>query len=467
MVSRWTAILSAAWMVSVVSSALAQEPTEVSGSLALDKRFLVSDWFASNPDGSTPQIGFYSKAELKLARWMSEDLQVVASAQFRFFDFAQTESADGLSDPSQQMAYQFLPWEIYIRAHGVGLEGLDLSLGKQRIAWGKADKLNPTDTLNPDDFTDIFDFGAHVPSTGAVVTYTFPHDISLTGVWLPAVRPVLSSEAYPQVKEMIAARQAAALTRNLQFSGVTVAMGQNGVATPAYDLEHSMQAVRLEGSVAGIDLSVSYFHGYEDIPVVQEATATLTSGDAGEMVATVDTRSGFMPFHQVGLDLASELAGIGVWAEAALVMPDGTKTLVHTPLSDLSVETLSSDLYGKFTVGGDYTFEGGWYINIQYAHGLSHEIEKDQVSEYVVGRFQKKLFEDTLMIALNGAFAVPSWTDAADQYGYLVNPEVSYKPMDNLEFLLGAYVVEGEGDESLFSTMDAADQVYLKAKASF
>jgi len=41
---------------------------------------------------------------------------------------------------------------------------LDIRIGRQRIAWGTADKLNPTDNLNPDDLEDIFDFGKHLDS---------------------------------------------------------------------------------------------------------------------------------------------------------------------------------------------------------------------------------------------------------------------------------------------------------------
>ena len=452
----------------VAAPAHAQDPTEVSGSLLMDKRFLASDWFASDPSAATPQIGFYSKAEVKLQRWLGENLQVVASAQFRYFDMTEVASPDDLSSPEKQMPFQFFPWEVFIRAHGVLLEGLDLSVGKQRIAWGKADKLNPTDTLNPDDFTDIFDFGAKVPSTSAVITYTFPEDISLTAAWLPAVRPVLTSEAYPQVKDLATAQQQAVLMKGMAIPGITVVPGDNQIRAPLFDLEHSMQAVRLEGSLFGVDLSVSYFHGFEDIPVLKKADAVVAAGESG-MTATVNTESGFMPFQQVGLDLAYDLFGVGLWAEAAFVMPEGVETTVTAGalLPEKRLQTLSDDPYVRFTVGGDYTFEGGYYVNLQYAHGLSHEIDKEMVSEYLVGRFQKKLLGETLMLALNGGFATPAWGDAGDQYGFLVNPEVSYKPFDNLELLIGAYVVEGQGEESLFSTLDGADQVYLKAKASF
>jgi hypothetical protein len=56
--------------------------------------------------------------------------------------------------------------EAYVDLYGFLFDNLDLRIGRQRIAWGTADKLNPTDNLNPDDLEDIWDFGRHLGSDG-------------------------------------------------------------------------------------------------------------------------------------------------------------------------------------------------------------------------------------------------------------------------------------------------------------
>ncbi len=444
-----------------------EEGTEVSGSVVLDKRFLVSDWWASEPSADTPQVGFFSKADLKLQR-RYDDLRVVVSGQLRFYDYSGVKESDDLFRAEAQSEFEFLPWEVFIEAHGVFVDGLDLKMGKQRIAWGRADKLNPTDVLNPDDFSDIFDFGAHVPSTAAVASYTFENDMSITGVWLPSVRPVMTSYAYPQVESMVTGQQQKMLEGALMPPGsssmpIELAPGINKVNMPLFDVRHSMQAVKLDGSFFGVDLSVSYFNGYEDIPVVKEVMVQLGSE------VSVDTVMGFMAVQQVGFDMATDLWGVGFWAEAAVVIPEGVKTKVCSPLAEgpVAVQTVSDSPFVKFTVGADYTFPGGFYTNIQYAHGLAHEIDAESVGEYIVGRFHKKFLNDKIQLALNGGYAVPEWSQAADQYGFLINPEFSYKPFDAFELIAGLQVVEGEGAESLFSSLDAADQLYFRAKATF
>ena len=145
---------------------------DISGFVKLDKRFLTSD-------AEIPMVDFYSKARLELKSWPTDDLLVVVSGEIRFYSMSGVASSSDLSNPGKQMPFDALPWEIYLKAHDLFAPGLDLSIGKQRITWGTADKLNPTDNLNPDDFSDIFDWGAKVPSTSALLSYTFPNDWSL------------------------------------------------------------------------------------------------------------------------------------------------------------------------------------------------------------------------------------------------------------------------------------------------
>jgi len=208
---------------------------------------------------------------------LNSDLQTVVSAQIRFYDVTGVTDINSMADAQSQFQFEFIPWEIYIKAYGVFFDGLDFSLGKQRIAWGKADRLNPTDNLNPDDFSDIFDFGAKVPSTSAVVAYTFPNDFNLQAVWVPMVRPTLLSRSIDVSSIM---GDAGELEARMAQIGAVSTLGINPVITdfdqhissPALDLEHSMQAARFSFFLFYFDFSVSYFHGYDDVPVPTTVT---------------------------------------------------------------------------------------------------------------------------------------------------------------------------------------------------
>lgn len=68
---------------------------------------------------------------------------------------------------------------------------LDVRLGKQIIAWGRTDRLNPTDNLTPRDATllsaDIDE--DRLGSTAAKGSWSFDASTTLTGVWLPSFQP--------------------------------------------------------------------------------------------------------------------------------------------------------------------------------------------------------------------------------------------------------------------------------------
>ncbi len=72
----------------------------------------------------------------------------------------------GIIDP-----YNLEIREAYVELYGFLSKNLDVKIGKQRIAWGTADKLNPTDNLNPYDLEDVLDFGRHRGSFALNLNY--------------------------------------------------------------------------------------------------------------------------------------------------------------------------------------------------------------------------------------------------------------------------------------------------------
>ena len=74
-------------------------------------------------------------------------------------------------------------WKAYVSLFGFLFDNLDLKIGKQRISWDTADKLNQTDNLNPKDFSDLNNFAEKIPSWAVKASYDLG-DYNLTAVWL-------------------------------------------------------------------------------------------------------------------------------------------------------------------------------------------------------------------------------------------------------------------------------------------
>jgi hypothetical protein len=191
---------------------------------------------------------------------------------------------------------------------------------------------------------------------------------------------------------------------------------------------------------------------------------TGADGFAGRMTL------GFARTRTLGADLATEIRGIGVWGEAALVFPEGQERVVSTTVgATTTVEqgvALDDRAYVRSTVGLDYTFPGGWYANAQWAHGLFFERGSDELHDYFVGRVERSFLQDELKLAFGGAMEVATWSGVSDNLGYGVFPELTYSPADNVELMVGAFVVGGRGS-SLFGAWDGTDQLYSRVKVSF
>ncbi len=472
------------------------------GFLQLDHRFGVHEWMAEKRF-DTPIQEMYHKAQLGYETWLGRRLKTVVSAQLRFYDHTLATDLHGMTRPEQQMEFQFLPWELFFKAHDVLLEGLDLSLGKQRIVWGKADRLNPTDRLNPPDLSDIFDFGARVPSYAALVSYTFPNDFSLSAVWLPTMQPAL---LYRPLDLSLLVADPGEMQRNLEAELARrypqwAAMMDSNLANifldsysqsfhpPPRNLRHSMMGARFAFHLFDMDFSVSYFNGYESIPV--PTTIRLTADASGVfgggtdpsrsgIPASVQVEGGYVETHVVGFDLAGELWGMGYWGEWALVFPRAMDTrfcldlgpgmndqMNHDPQEALYTQsTVKDQPYLQFTLGVDYMFPFGLYMNLQYAHGMAYELGTDNQNDYLIAKFDKNFFRDSLRLTLQGGMVVAKWSDLENNHGYLANPEVGYRPFDNLEFRVGAYLLGGRGS-GLFAMLKEHDQLYLRAVARF
>jgi hypothetical protein len=122
--------------------------------------------------------------------------------------------------------------------------------------------------------------------------------------------------------------------------------------------------------------------------------------------------------------------------------------------------------YATWVSGGDYTFPSGWYLNLQWAHGLFFERGADQLHDYLVGRLEQKYLREVVTLTLGGAVEVARWSDWPDHIGYGAFPEIVYSPVDNIDVSVGAFILGGRG-ASQFGLWGAADQVYVRVKASF
>lgn len=370
--------------------------------------------------------------------------------------FPEVSQSSQLQDKDKE---KVSPWaveirELYIDFYQFLSDKLELRVGRQRIAWGTADKLNPTDNLNPDDLEDIMDFGRKLGANSMKLT-CYLADFTLTGVYIPVFTPAAlpSSDWTSALSAPLSLPQGMSL-RN--FSDTVTLPDENFKET-------SMGAVKVSGNIFNYDLSVSYFYGRDDLPLIKRVEITPVG------LSTIDAKAEMIyPKMQViGTDIAGAIVNVGVWAEGACFIPE--KVAMETFTVGMGTQTstaLDNEPYFKYVIGWDYTFKNGLYINGQWLHGFIHERGEDNLEDYLMAGIEKKFFNDELKVKIGIGAEVKDFDEIEDNLATMVFPEINYYPVDNTEVTIGAYLIDGK-DTTNFGKVKDNDEVYLKFKYSF
>ena len=398
---------------------------------------------------------------LQLKARPSEKVQLYSDVVVRGFGFPRTETIDDLQQTGKEKVQ---PWglefnEAYVDISDFLVEKLDVKIGRQRVAWGTADKFNPTDNLNPKDLQDIFDFGRHLGSNAIKASY-YLGDYTLTGILIPVFTPAV----LPPSDWLQAFESPSSLPPGMRLHSLS-----NAVILPKNNFnESSMYAFKIATTVADCNVSLSYFNGRDDLPLVTGVTILPL-----DTLGTVDVSSTmqYPKMQVIGADMAGQIFNVGVWAEAAVFLPSRYNLVTSFMLPPNAQQQIAIALddkpYTKYVIGGDYTFTNGLYVNAQYIHGLFHERGHENLEDYLVFALRKSFLNDVLKITFaGGAIEVKDFKDIRNNYAFALGPEVAYYPIDNVEILLGAYIIDGK-PTTTFGRVKDNDEIYFKVKYNF
>jgi len=427
---------------------------EIGGYIKTDNRFRTQT--AGNPFTWNENC-----LQLELKAKPSNNIRLYSELRLRTFGFPKIETSADLQRREKDAVQ---PWglefnEAYAEMSNFLIKKLDIKIGRQRIAWGSADKMNPTDNLNPDDLEDIFDFGKHLGSNAVQANY-YAGQYTLTGVLIPIFTPAV----LPPPDWVAAFTPSFNLPIGLHVRNMT-----DRIEIPRNTFkESSMFGLKISRPVFEYDFSLSYFNGRDDLPLITEAQVTPVD-TYGKI--DVDTKLIYPEMQVLGADFSGQLFDIGLWAEAAVVFPKKYGMTIYLPnlqgTQEMQSTALDDNPYVRYVFGSDYTFKNGLYFNAQFIHGLFHERGRDNLGNYLVFGLEKKFLQDEVKITFgSGALEITDFGDIKNNYAYVFNPVLAYYPIDNAEILVGAYIIDGKSSTT-FGRVKKNDEVYVKVKYSF
>lgn len=448
-------IIPALFML-VFLPAMAQDDVSAGTGIIWNGSLLTNDCIRLKSDQkfSWQEYRWTTKAEVK----PSSKAHFYGELWVRSWGVSNASTSADLLNKDKVAPYNIDVREAYVDIYGFLLDNLDIRAGKQRIAWGTADKLNPTDNLNPKDLEDIWDFGRHLGSSGFKASY-YMGDYTLTAVYIPIFTPATLPRG--DWASVLSPAMSLPSGMSLHETSDILVLPEN---TPQGG---STSGIKLSKSLLGYDLSISYLDGRDDLPVIKKVTITPVNA-YGEVDVAVEEM--YSRRRVLGADLAGTLAKVGVWGEMAVYFPD--KVTMITDLSAFGMGTvemiaIDDQPYVKGVIGADYTFKNGIYINSQYLHGFIHERGKENLEDYLMLAVDRKFLDEKLKVRpINGGIEVKDTKDIKNNFAIIFMPELSYQPVDNATITLGLRIFDGK-TTTTFGKVKNNNEACVKLEYSF
>ncbi len=343
--------------------------------------------------------------------------------------------------------------EAYVDLYDVLLPRLDIRVGRQRIAWGPAERVGVVDLVDPNNLEDPWRYGERTASDALKITWRVA-TLKVEAVYLPTFKPAL----LPDDPSSLMPGPSVDLPTPLVLGAVTPTLLEPAGTIAA----QATLASRISLSLGGLDIAVSYAYGRQRLPAVTGITGTFSTPTVVDLAVNLE----YPRQHVAGLDVSGELWGIGLWAEAAAFVPVYTVVTDMVLIGGARTET-GAEPYVKAVVGLEYTFPGSVYLNLQYAHGFFHESTPGGLNDYLMLGVQWDVPGGFLTVGpIGAALEVDDFAHVADTWALVLNPEIALHPMDNAELVVGARWIAGN-DATTFGSQKEGNAVYARATFSF
>ncbi len=453
-------LISLAFFYCLVSDVYAQGDSnalQITGYLMSDQRILTDNakWFWNE-----------NRLNIAMDKKLSGALDFHTQLWIRNIGFPSVHNLNMLSNKHNINYLDLELREFYVKVYNFLVPNLDMTIGRQIIEWGTADKINPTSNVSPYDYEDILDFGRKRGNEALNLVYTFGKnkDFYLQGIWEPFFRPD-NLPIYPYSQLLSFSPKSLPAMSLLAYS--------DSLIMPSYSLKNSIAAFKLKGFAFGTDWSLSYIYTFDGLPMPYQADYYMISPNT----LNLNLKMTYYREHIIGADFSTNIFGAGFWGEAAAFIPKkdvSFSAFLHTPNPIMPLQKLADSIilqknkpFFKYVVGFDYNFPYDFYIHLQYVHGFTFERGADNLNDYFFFNLDKSLFYGKLKLSpATVAFIVNDWNDIANNYVFAYFPSLVYKPVEDLELNLSGAYITAKGDQ-IFAKLKDWNMVQFRVKYYF
>jgi len=346
--------------------------------------------------------------------------------------------------------------EAYVNAY-VG--PFDFRVGRQIVVWGRADGINPTNTITPQIML-VRSPDEDDRRLGNLLVrsfFTF-RPVRLEAIWVPMYKSsVLPLHLVP-----------------LDTNIINITIGEKEY--PDEHLKNSSCAFRLNLEMENIDGSISWFSGYNPLPGFDTLGFYTDRGIGVPSLDSVHIVPRAYRMQAIGLDFSTTAGkSLGLRGEAAYKFPSKDhEDNVYIPNPELHYVVGVDREYGNINIlvqyAGKYIVD---YLELQQPSTPQIEIgnnftrknrmfafQQEETIHWLFGRLKWKLMFEALKLELPVMYNLTTEE-------YVLRPRVSYDIADALTATLGAEIYSGPSGTLFDMVGDHLGAGFFELKVSF
>ena len=289
-------------------------------------------------------------------------------------------------------------------------------IGRQKVAWGKADGIDITNVICPSDmssFAAMTSENSKLPIDAVRLSFS-GNQFTADAYWIPFFTPA----ALPAEK----------------VAGLPI-------EKPEFAIWNGEYGLKLSGYFPLLDLSLYGFYGWDDMPIID---MTITA--QGPVISAKYKR-----MTMAGIDAAIPIKEVVLRTEAAFF-----------PQQYFTIDEKRNEF--SALAGLDW-MPSGWTLTAQYfcdyVFGNLDKIErKDAYTHGATLSISKSLLNETMDLSLAGVVNF-------NAFDSLINPSLSYNLSDQINLETGAYILlPGPDEDGTYGAYKDYSTIYINVKFS-
>lgn len=334
-------------------------------------------------------------------------------------------------------------------------------MGAQKVAWGKADGVDITNSVFPSDSSSLFNDDSSIAINALRLSFS-GSAFTVDGYWIPFYKgsklPLDEGNAlrYAIIPESV--------DINLMGFDFSLPVNVGALENPEIKIKNGEYGLKISAYLPFCDFSLYGFYGWDKTPLMKYDVKTEMNDELGFMVpASITINGEYKRMAMAGFDAAFPIGETVLRVENAYFPQRAVQASGEAIMSGEEIFVKQNQIMGL--VGIDW-MPSDWTVTAQYYYDVllnkSDKIEReDAFTHGATLSVSKSLLQETLELSLSGMMGF-------NAFDSVINFQTKYSITDQLKISGGCYVfLPGPEKDGTYGALKDLSTVFIKCQYSF